>query len=131
LLLFYIFVIHSIFWLILSTSISAKLVYSDHTIHSSLSLSLSLSLSPYLSTLVALQIAAESNVVKQKLIFTNIASVYAVFFFFFPGYKVFFNQIRKSEEAQKIGGATRYSRRRGEESSILQIRHALSYTTDI
>lgn len=38
---------------------------------------LSLSLSPYLSTLVALQIAAESNIVKQKLIFTNIASVYA------------------------------------------------------
>jgi hypothetical protein len=73
LLLFYIFVIHSIFWLILSASISAKLVYSDHTIHSSFSLSLS----PYLSTLVALQIAAESNIVKQKLIFTNIASVYA------------------------------------------------------
>jgi hypothetical protein len=71
LLLFYIFVIHSIFWLFLSVSISAKLVNNDHTIHSSLSLS------PYLSTLVALQIAADSNVVKQKLFFTNIASVYA------------------------------------------------------
>ncbi len=43
--------------------------------NSQFSLSLSLSLS--LSTLVAIQIAAESNVVKQKLILTNIDSVYA------------------------------------------------------